>query len=434
MDIQAILGVLIVAAAMIFFVFEKIPIAITAVGASLLMWAIGAIDVKDVYAPFGSQVTIFVAAMMIVGSALFNTGAIDIVVGWFQKSGVEKRPRLLIAAITLVTAFLSAFLSNSAVIAIFLPLIAVLAARSTRKMNVQLLVLSAGIGAAIGGLATLAGSASQVVTQGILIETEGATPMGLFTLTAVGAPLVAITVLYMSTIGYNIGSKVLTSPIPSTFSAMGEGKPSDATAPAGAQGKKGVNWRMPFSAATLVVIIVAFAMGADIAIVAMIGAVIMVLTRCLPLPDAIKSIDWNTIIILSAAQAFGGGLTKSGGGQLIADWVSSTLGNAAGPWLVLLILNIVAMVLTNFASNTALTAMFVPISMSIATALGQNPTSWAVIITIACSIAIFTPVGTPCMTQTMVAGMKYTDYVKIGLPLAIILTIAAVFIGMVVYP
>lgn len=428
MEIQAILGVLIVVIAMISFVFEKIPIAVTAVGASLLMFAIGAIDVKDVYAPFGSQVTIFVAAMMVVGSALFNTGAIDIVVGWFQKSGIEKRPRLLVAAITLVTGFLSAFLSNSAVIAIFLPLIAVLAARSTRKMNVQLLVMSAGMGAAIGGLATLAGSSSQVVTQGILQETEGATPMHLFTLTAVGAPLVAITVLYMSTIGYNIGNKVLTGSVPSTFSAMGADKPADDK-PA-----KGVNWRMPFSALALVVIIVAFAMGADIAIVAMIGAVVMVLTRCLPLPDALKSIDWNTIIILSAAQAFGSGLTKSGGGQLIADWVSSTLGNAAGPWLVLLILNIVAMVLTNFASNTALTAMFVPISMSIATALGQNPTSWAVILTIACSIAIFTPVGTPCMTQTMVAGMKYTDYVKIGLPLAFILTIAAVFIGMVVYP
>src|SRR5690606_16708144 len=87
--------------------------------------------------------------------------------------------------------------------------IGILAARASTKLNVQLLAISAGIGAAIGGIATLTGSTAQLVTQDILMETEGARPMGMFTLTAVGGPLIMITVVYMATIGYRIGTRVL---------------------------------------------------------------------------------------------------------------------------------------------------------------------------------------------------------------------------------
>ena len=206
---QAILGLLIIVVAMISFILEKIPIAITAVSASLLMVAIGALSFEDSYTKFGSTATVFTACMMIVGSALFNTGVIDLVVSWFQRSRIERNPRFLVATITLVTACLSAFLSNSAVVAIFFPLIGILAARASTKLNVQLLAISAGIGAAIGGIATLTGSTAQLVTQDILMETEGARPMGMFTLTAVGGPLIMITVVYMATIGYRIGTRVL---------------------------------------------------------------------------------------------------------------------------------------------------------------------------------------------------------------------------------
>src|SRR5699024_12445968 len=65
---------------------------------------------------------------------------------------------------------------------------------------------------------------------------------------------------------------------------------------------------------------------ADIATVAMVGALVLIATGCLPLNEALKRIDWNTIIILSAAQAFGAGLTQSGGGQLVADWITGLLG------------------------------------------------------------------------------------------------------------
>ncbi|WP_193096316.1 SLC13 family permease [Brevibacterium sp. FME17] len=463
---QAVLGLLIIVVAMISFILEKIPIAITAVGASLLMVAIGALSFEDSYVKFGSTATVFTACMMVVGSALFNTGVIDLVVKWFQRSRVERSPRLLVAAITLVTACLSAFLSNSAVVAIFLPLIGILAARATTKLNVQLLAISAGIGAAIGGIATLTGSTAQLVTQDILMETEGARPMSMFTLSAVGGPLIIITVVYMATLGYRIGTRVLADRGPvdlvgldstelpdseerghsaksRTSSSRSDGSRTGDSAGPGVSTavvdhtppKASLNWRMPFSLVVLILMIVGFSIGiADIATVAMVGAIVLIVTGCLPFTEALKRIDWNTIIILSAAQAFGAGLTQSGGGQLVADWITSLLGGISGEWLILLFLCMAAMVLTNFASNVALTAMFVPIGMSVAASVGADPTSWAIAITLACNIAVFTPIGTPCMTQTLVAKLRYTDYIKIGLPLAVILTIATAFLSLVVYP
>lgn len=460
---QAILGLLIIVVAMISFILEKIPIAITAVSASLLMVAIGALSFEDSYTKFGSTATVFTACMMIVGSALFNTGVIDLVVSWFQRSRIERNPRFLVATITLVTACLSAFLSNSAVVAIFLPLIGILAARASTKLNVQLLAISAGIGAAIGGIATLTGSTAQLVTQDILMETEGARPMGMFTLTAVGGPLIMITVVYMATIGYRIGTRVLADrgdvdlvgadseeaseskergdaaqvreSVSRSYGGGAASAESTATLVDDRPPSTAVNWRLPFSLVVLILMIIGFSMGiADIATVAIVGAIVLIVTGCLPFAEALKRIDWNTIIILSAAQAFGAGLTQSGGGQLVADWITSLLGGVSGEWLILLFLCMAAMVLTNFASNVALTAMFVPIGMSVAASIGADPTSWAIAITLACNIAVFTPIGTPCMTQTLVAKLRYTDYIKIGLPLAVILTVATAFLSLVVYP
>lgn len=460
---QAILGLLIIVVAMISFILEKIPIAITAVSASLLMVAIGALSFEDSYTKFGSTATVFTACMMIVGSALFNTGVIDLVVSWFQRSRIERNPRFLVATITLVTACLSAFLSNSAVVAIFLPLIGILAARASTKLNVQLLAISAGIGAAIGGIATLTGSTAQLVTQDILMETEGARPMGMFTLTAVGGPLIMITVVYMATIGYRIGTRVLADrgdvdlvgadseeaseskergdaaqvreSVSRSYGGGAASAESTATLVDDRPPSTAVNWRLPFSLVVLILMVIGFSMGiADIATVAIVGAIVLILTGCLPFAEALKRIDWNTIIILSAAQAFGAGLTQSGGGQLVADWITSLLGGVSGEWLILLFLCMAAMVLTNFASNVALTAMFVPIGMSVAASIGADPTSWAIAITLACNIAVFTPIGTPCMTQTLVAKLRYTDYIKIGLPLAVILTVATAFLSLVVYP
>jgi sodium-dependent dicarboxylate transporter 2/3/5 len=422
-----ILTIIIVAVAMVSFVLEKIPIAVTAIIAALLMAIIGAIDLEEAYSPFGSTVTIFCAGMMVVGNALFKTGFADFVASKFEAIGLYRNERALIAVVTAASAILSAFLSNSAVVAIFIPLVAIIANRSKGRIRMPLAIMGAGIGAAIGGIATLTGSTAQLVTQGILETTDGTEPMGIFTLTRIGGPLIVITVLYMATIGYRVGNKVLTFTAPDL---LADQKDPNATGE-----EKPARWKLPFSMLLMVAIIIGFVSGLwNIAVIALIGAILMIVTGCISFKDTIRQMDWNTLIILSAAQAFGQGLTDSGGGQLIADAIVGVFGEASSPWLVLSVFIVVAAILTNFASNTALTAMFVPIVISVALSFGADPTSWAIAVTLACNLACGTPIGTACMTQTLVAGFRYMDYIKIGGPLVLILAAATALLAPVAYP
>ncbi|MCS4594224.1 anion permease [Brevibacterium sediminis] len=422
-----ILTIIIVAVAMVSFLLEKIPIAVTAIIAALLMAIVGAIDLEEAYSPFGSTVTLFCAGMMVVGNALFKTGFADFVASKFEAIGLYRNERALIAVVTAASAILSAFLSNSAVVAIFIPLVAIIANRSQGRIRMPLAIMGAGIGAAIGGIATLTGSTAQLVTQGILETTDGTEPMGIFTLSRIGGPLIVITVLYMATIGYRVGNKVLTFTPPDLL--------ADQKDPNSASEEKPARWKLPFSMLLMVAIIIGFVSGLwNIAVIALIGAILMIVTGCISFKDAIRQMDWNTLIILSAAQAFGQGLTDSGGGQLIADAIVGAFGETSSPWLVLSVFIIVAAVLTNFASNTALTAMFVPIVISVALSFGADPTSWAIAVTLACNLACGTPIGTACMTQTLVAGFRYMDYIKIGGPLVLILAAATALLAPVAYP
>lgn len=422
-----ILTIIIVAVAMVSFVLEKIPIAVTAIIAALLMAIIGAIDLEEAYSPFGSTVTLFCAGMMVVGNALFKTGFADFVAAKFEAIGLYRNERVLVTVVTAVAAVLSAFLSNSAVVAIFIPLVAIIANRSKGRVRMPLAIMGAGIGAAIGGIATLTGSTAQLVTQGILETTDGTEPMGIFTLTRIGGPLLVITVLYMATIGYRVGNKVLTFESPDLLAEHREPNSTESDKPA--------RWKLPFSMLLMVAIIIGFVSGLwDIAVIALIGAILMIVTGCISFKEAIRRMDWNTLIILSAAQAFGQGLTDSGGGQLIADVIVNIFGEASSPWLVLSVFIVVAAILTNFASNTALTAMFVPIVISVAISFGADPTSWAIAVTLACNLACGTPIGTACMTQTLVAGFRYMDYIKIGGPLVLILAAATALLAPVAYP
>lgn len=420
----AVITLIIIAVSMVSFVLEKIPLAVTAVGAAVLMALVGAISLEDAYSAFGSTTTIFCGAMMVVGSALFRTGFSDLVASWLNRANVDKNETVFVGVVTLVSAVLSAFLSNVAVVMIFIPLIAIVAARSAGKIRVPLAVFASGVGAAVGGAATLTGSTAQLVTQGIFEATPGITPMGVFTLSALGVPLIIVTVVYMSTVGVWLGRRVLTFDAPELVDSSASG---DADKPA-------PTWKLWFAIAVLLAIVAGFVSGVwNIAIVALLGALIMIVSGCISFKDAVSRVDWNTLIILSAAQAFGLGLTESGAGDLISDGVVAIAGEDASPLLVLGVFVFVCAILTNFTSNTALTAMFVPIVMSVANVMDASPVSWAITVTMACSLSTGSPVGTPAMTATLVAGLRYLDYIKLGGPLVLLLAAVTAVVGPIVY-
>ena len=395
---QSTLAIIIVLLAIVSFALEKIPVALTAILASLAMAIFGITDYSKAYSDFGSQAAVMVAAMMICGNACFDNGVAQAMGNKITKIGLGKNERLLVTVMTGFAVFLSAFFSNSAVVAMMIPLVASVVSKSGGRCTNKRVLMAVGMGSAAGGFCTLSGSTPQVAAQTILETTPGCTPMHYFTLAKAGIPLCLIVIIYFATVGYWLEKKSLkfedVCPVELTNEEEGESKPVD----------KRKFW---LTAIIMILVVAGFVSGIwNIAVVAMVGATLMILTGCVGLKDAFHGIDWNTIVVLACSQGFAKGMV----------------------FVVLGIIIVLSVILTNIMSNIATGTMMFPIVIALANGMGVNPTTFVIAVVIACQCAFATPVGTPCVTQTMVGGYKFMDYVKIGLPLNIITTVAAVFL------
>ncbi|MGE4589308.1 MAG: SLC13 family permease [Acidaminococcaceae bacterium] len=419
------IAIIIIALTIISFAVEKIPLAVTAMISALAMALFGIIQYKDVSAGFASTVTMMVAGMLICGNALFETGAAKVLGAKLLKSKIAQNERAFLMLLVGLSAFLSAFFSNSATVALFIPVISAVAMRSKGTINEKSLIMAVGMGAAMGGCGTLVGSTAQLIGQGILLKTAGATPMGFFDLAYVVGPMCIILMLYFGTIGYSIQKKVFD---------YSEAPTADLGADEVEEDVK-ITWQMVLSTSVMILCVLGFIFKIwNVGIIALVGATILLASGCIDFKKSMRDLDWNTLIILSAAQGFAKGLDVSGGGRIIANKILELAGGPAASAVVLLVVGIVlSTVLTNFMSNTALVAMLAPIFIPLAFALHVSPTTYVLGVIIGSSTALATPIGTPALTQTLVAGYRWMDYVKVGLPITIILTIVACILTPMMY-
>jgi di/tricarboxylate transporter len=158
----------------------------------------------------------------------------------------------------------------------------------------------------------------------------------------------------------------------------------------------------------------------SILVAALIGAVGMVLGRCLTIEEAYQAIDWQVIFLLGGILPLGLALEQSGAASLIVDTVLTPFVNF-GPLAVLAVLYLVTAVLTETMSNNAAAVILAPIALSLAASMGVNPRPFLVAITFAASTSFATPVG--YQTNTMIyapGGYRFIDYTRIGGPLNLI--------------
>ena len=398
------------------FILEKIPLAMTAMIASLAMGIlVPEMKLSDIYSGFASNNVIMVAGMCIVGDALFKTGMANKIGKALGKSAVAKNERTFLIAVVICCTVMSAFLSNSGTIAMWMPLIAAVAAKSNGVIRSKMVILAAGIACAVGGAGTLVGSTSQQTANAVLMGVAGYEDgLSLFDQTKIMIPLCLIMIVYFATVGYSLTKKVLKPESPDfdkgNYYADLASKTSDETqndVPA---------WKGWFSLIVLLLCIVGFVLTdqaafkpyINVAVVALIGATVLITSGCMPLKKTLAEMDWNTLVILAAAQGFAKGLDVSGGGKVIADAVLNLFGGQEASTAVLMAVGvIVTTILTNFMSNTALAAMMTPIYIQIANSLGVSPVPFVIAIgCVATNLACATPVGTPACTQTLPAGYK----------------------------
>ena len=158
----------------------------------------------------------------------------------------------------------------------------------------------------------------------------------------------------------------------------------------------------------------------------------MLLTGCLTLERAWRSIDWKTLVVLGSAIGLESAITATGLSQAIADVLSALGGDS--PAAALAIVFIGAVVMTNIITNAAVAAFMFPIALSMANNLGVNFMPFAMVLMLGTSYAFINPAG--YQTNLMVQGpgnYEFKDFVKIGIPLTILVGIVALLLAPIVY-
>ena len=161
--------------------------------------------------------------------------------------------------------------------------------------------------------------------------------------------------------------------------------------------------------------------GLDSFSVALIGAVLLFAFRVIDWQDAQNGVDWGLIIFFGGALSLGAALLNTGAAAWMIHDLIALLGSNPSTILITVILMIIAVSITQVMSNIALSAILIPLSVTLAQAQGQPIGIYAVPVAIACSLSFMLPMADP--TVAMAYGTKYInikEIFKAGLPLVII--------------
>ncbi len=405
--------------AVVMFVFEKIPLGVTSMIVCIGLVVTGVLDVETAFKGFIDSNVILFVAMFIVGEALFETGMANKIGGIITK--FAKTERMLIIAIMVIVGFMSGVLSNTGTAAILIPVVIGIAAKSGYKRSRLLMPLV--FAAAMGGNLSLIGAPGNLIAQSALQEMG--LKFGFFEYAIVGLPILVVGIIFYATIGY----KLLPSHDVTEDDSFDVNQNFDDV-PA---------WKQWLSLIILVLTLLAMIfedkIGIKLCISGCVGALALILTGVISEKDALKSIDLKTIFLFGGTLSLASALQNTGAGEEIAEKVIGALGENPSPYVLTLAVFLLCAVLTNFMSNTATTALMVPICLSIAQGMGADPRAVLMACVIGGSCAYATPIGMPANTMVVGAGgYSFLDYTKSGLPLIVIATVVSMIILPIAFP
>jgi di/tricarboxylate transporter len=163
----------------------------------------------------------------------------------------------------------------------------------------------------------------------------------------------------------------------------------------------------------------------------LLGAGLMVLSRCLRVGDARRSLDLAVLITIAASFALGVALEKTGAADMIAYSLTSLAGT--NPFLLLVVTYFSVMLLTEMITNNAAAMLMLPVVLAIAEQSGLNQAPFVIAVMFAASASFATPLGYQCNLMVYgPGGYRFSDFLKIGIPMnllvaAITLTLLPLF-------
>ncbi|QLH74646.1 MAG: SLC13/DASS family transporter [Methanomassiliicoccales archaeon] len=406
--------------------FGMVPLAVTALLVPVLLVGFGIFSPKEALSPFADPVVYLLVGGLIIAET-FRRNGMDKRLAYYLVHAAGGDLKRTTVALMATAAILSMWISNTATVALLIPVVTSVASQAgndSRKVA-GFLLISVSMATAFGSLSTIVGSPTNAITSGLLAKEISWT---FIDWAVIGVPVALMSLL----LALLLLPKVLRPPKKRLDIAEVD-RMREKLGPVGHMEK-----------AILVVFsftILAWMFGEDIAdvlgipgglmnsgIIALMSAVVMFLIGAVRWEDA-KNIAWDVFLIIGAGLALGEALEKTGTAQWMGDAVSSFSGGS--PLLItMLIFALITFLLTSILSNTATAAILVPIAISTSRSLDIEPTYLALVVGMVASISLVTPVGTPPVTLAFSTGtFSRADLARsglaVGLPvmLLIVLTV-----------
>ena len=405
--------------AIVMFMWEKIPLGLTSMIVCVGLVVTGVLEWQTAFAGFIDSNVILFVAMFIVGGALFETGMANKIGGIVTH--FAKTERQLIVAIMVIVGVMSGFLSNTGTAAILIPVVIGIAAKSGYSRSRLLMPLV--FAAAMGGNLTLIGAPGNMIAQSGM---EGiGLKFGFFDYAKVGVPILILGIIYFAFIGY----KFLPNKEGSDEGIFDESKDFSHVP----------KWKQYLSLVILLLTLVGMIfeeqLGIKLCVIGCMGALALMITGVISEKDALASIDLKTIFLFGGTLSLAAALEQTGAGELIAEKVIGMLGDNPSPYVLTFVIFMLCCVMTNFMSNTATTALMVPIGISIAQGMGADPSAVLMACVIGGSCAYATPIGMPANTMVVTAGgYTFKDYAKAGVPMILVATVVSMILLPIFYP
>lgn len=416
----AIKCLILLAIVAILFVTEIIPLAMTAVLAAVACSVLGLVPQNQIFLGLADSTVVLFGGMFVVGAAMFYTGLAQKIGGGVVKMFGTSENSLMIG-IMVIAAVMSAFLSNTGTTACLIPV--VMGICSTAKLSSSRQLMPLAFAAGLGGTITLIGTPPNILAN-VALKAAGMEQLqfGFFEYAYIGVPITVAGIIYMMF----LGKYFLPDDTASEIAEVEQEIDAISTS----------TTKQIICGVIMAGVIITMATSIiPLELAAVIGAVACVLTGCITEKQAYQSIDWVTIFLFAGMIPVATAMNTSGAGKLIAAAVVNMLGGNPSPYVVTGVLFLLAVILTQFMSNTASKALLCPVGIALSSQIGASPKAVLMAILIASSCAFASPVGTPPNTLVLGPGKyKFMDYLKCGSGLVAVCLVVSIAVIPVVWP
>ena len=471
--------------------FTKLRSDLVFLGAMGILFVTGVLDAKEAFSGFASPSVVVIGVLFVVVAGLTHTGVLQ----WIVKNLLEQPNSYSKAVVRLMlpVAVLSSFLSNTTVVALFVNIVKIWSKKLGVSPSKLLIPLSYASG--MGGVCTLIGTPPNLIISGLYSDKTGVTMNvlataipGLFCLMVGVLSVIAMrrllpdreapkdhgedTIEYTvemivpsnnkfigETLGYaglievNGGRLIKMrhfdnelKPVDKNEFLMGgdhlvyAGNIKDILELAKTHGLTpgheiiNVGWKTLASSLIMITMVVVSALGImPLLQCAFIAAAAMLVCHCCNADQAMKAVNWEILMVFAGSVVLGLAIQKTGIAERMAFGILDVCGS--NPLVVMTAICFVGTFVTEFISNTAAGAMFFPIMYEAAEKMGYEPYPFLIALMVSVSSSFATPIGSP--THMLVygpGGYRFSDFMRIGLLMNLIILAANIFIVNLVYP